>query len=107
MQINQIKIQQYLAVPLTIIVKFYRMCISPFLGNNCRHYPSCSQYSVQSLEQHGFIKGFILTIARIIRCNPWSLGGFDPVPKVVNFSKFSSFKLSGNYQTQLYKKYDL
>ncbi len=51
------------------------------LGNNCRFYPTCSSYGIDAFKEHGAIKGFILTVWRILRCNPFSKGGVDYVPK--------------------------
>lgn len=85
-------------------IETYQKNISPFLGKNCKHYPSCSHYGKEALQKHGIIKGFILTTARILRCNPWSLGGFDPVPEEVRFKEISSFKIFGNYKTELYQQ---
>ena len=86
------------------LIKSYQYALSPFLGQNCRHYPSCSHYSLESLNKYGFLKGGLLTFLRILRCNPWSLGGYDPVPENVSFKKISSFKFVGNYQTKLYQQ---
>ncbi|MGE5454427.1 MAG: membrane protein insertion efficiency factor YidD [Methylocystaceae bacterium] len=47
---------------------------------SCRYYPSCSNYALEALEKHGLIKGCYLAVWRILRCNPWSQGGYDPVP---------------------------
>lgn len=66
---------------LILLVKFYRVCISPYKGNiNCRYTPTCSQYALEALEKYGPIKGTYLSIKRILRCNPFSKGGYDPVP---------------------------
>ena len=86
-----------------LLIKGYQKVISPYFGKNCKHHPSCSCFGIESIEKHGAVKGLILTTSRIIRCNPWSLGGYDPVPKEVSFKKLSSFKLFGNYKTELYK----
>jgi len=61
-------------------IKLYKKFISPMLGDNCRYYPTCSEYMMQAIEIHGVIKGIILGTYRILRCNPWSKGGYDPVP---------------------------
>ena len=53
---------------------------SPFLGNNCRFYPSCSSYMIEAIEVHGVFKGLWLGTRRILRCHPYSDGGIDPVP---------------------------
>lgn len=48
--------------------------------NNCRHIPTCSNYALEAIERYGFVKGWVLTIKRIIKCNPWGSSGYDPVP---------------------------
>lgn len=65
---------------LVWIVKAYQLILSPFLGQNCRFYPTCSQYSVEALQKHGALRGSYLTIRRVLRCHPWCDGGHDPVP---------------------------
>lgn len=60
-------------------VRFYQRLISPILPKNCRYYPTCSQYMVDSLKMHGPILGLIQGLARILRCNPFVRGGVDPV----------------------------
>lgn len=89
---------------LVFLIENYQKRISPLLGKNCKHYPSCSHYAKEALQTHGILKGFILTSARLLRCNPWSLGGFDPVPNDVIFKKIGSFKIFGNYKTELYQQ---
>jgi uncharacterized protein len=74
------RIRQGLSWFLIILVKFYQYSISPLLPNSCRFTPSCSQYSIEALNNHGVIKGLILSFTRIIRCNPWGGHGYDPVP---------------------------
>ncbi len=63
-----------------LIIRAYQKGISPWLGQHCRFYPSCSNYAIESFQRHGFIKGFILTFWRILRCQPLCKGGYDPVP---------------------------
>ena len=63
------------------VVRAYRLLLSPWIGNACRFEPSCSAYAIQALELHGASKGSYLTIARVVRCNPWCAGGCDPVPE--------------------------
>jgi putative membrane protein insertion efficiency factor len=65
---------------LIIAIKAYRYLLSPWFGNQCRFYPSCSAYALEAIEQHGAIKGCGLTIKRLLRCHPWCSGGVDPVP---------------------------
>lgn len=69
-----------LAWPLLALVWLYRMVISPWLGNNCRYQPSCSQYAMQALREHGAFRGTWLAAKRIGRCHPWGGSGYDPVP---------------------------
>jgi uncharacterized protein len=63
------------------LIKVYQKLISPLLPDSCRFYPSCSNYSVEAFRVHGFFAGFYLTVKRILRCNPFFEGGFDPVPQ--------------------------
>ncbi|GAB2180956.1 membrane protein insertion efficiency factor YidD [Denitratisoma sp. agr-D3] len=69
-----------LIYPLLVLIRFYKLAISPFLGRSCRFYPSCSEYTLEALQKHGLVKGLWLSVKRIGRCNPWHSGGFDPVP---------------------------
>jgi putative membrane protein insertion efficiency factor len=62
------------------LLKAWRLVISPIYGNVCRYYPSCSAYALRAVEFHGAIKGSWLTVRRLLRCHPWSPGGYDPVP---------------------------
>ncbi len=64
------------------IIRFYRKYISSVLPPRCRFYPTCSQYGLTAIEQHGAIKGSYLTIKRILKCHPFHPGGFDHVPEV-------------------------
>lgn len=73
--------QKIIIFPFEILIRFYQLAISPWLGSNCRFTPTCSSYMLESLRTHGLIKGLYLGIIRIIRCNPWGGSGFDPVPK--------------------------
>ena len=58
----------------------YKLTLSPLLGNVCRFEPYCSDYALEAIESHGFLKGSLLATWRVLRCNPWSRGGYDPVP---------------------------
>ena len=62
------------------LVRGYQLLISPWMPPSCRFFPTCSEYSRISYIRHGFLKGTWLTVARILRCNPWNPGGYDPVP---------------------------
>jgi putative membrane protein insertion efficiency factor len=61
-------------------IKTYQKYISPYKSTKCPYFPSCSCYGIQAVEKHGAIKGSALTAWRILRCNPFSKGGYDPVP---------------------------
>ncbi|MGM0418787.1 MAG: membrane protein insertion efficiency factor YidD [Thermodesulfobacteriota bacterium] len=62
-----------------LIIRFYQLCISPYLGSNCRFYPNCSAYSYQAIEKFGIFKGLWLSLKRILKCHPFHPGGYDPV----------------------------
>ena len=63
-----------------LMIKFYRKYISPMISTKCPYYPSCSQYGLEAVEKYGALKGGLLAAWRILRCNPFSKGGYDPVP---------------------------
>ena len=63
-----------------IIIRAYQIIISPFKPNCCRFYPSCSNYCIEAVTQHGILRGLWYGLRRIISCNPYNLGGYDPVP---------------------------
>lgn len=65
---------------LMALVKGYQRGISPLLPPSCRFYPSCSQYAVEALREHGAARGGWLALRRLLRCGPWHPGGIDPVP---------------------------
>jgi putative membrane protein insertion efficiency factor len=60
-------------------IRVYQRAISPALANRCRYYPSCSEYAVQAIRSYGILRGLVLAAWRLLRCNPWSHGGFDHV----------------------------
>ena len=62
-----------------LILKFYKKFISPVLPDSCRFYPTCSEYAAAAVGKYGVLKGSIKSIYRIIRCNPFNKGGYDPV----------------------------
>ncbi|MFO7748110.1 MAG: membrane protein insertion efficiency factor YidD [Orrella sp.] len=62
------------------LIRLYRFFLSPWLGSHCRFTPSCSEYGITAIKRWGALKGAWLTVYRILRCNPWSKGGDDPVP---------------------------
>lgn len=62
-----------------LAIKFYKKLISPILPPSCRFYPTCSEYSIQALEKYGVLIGGAKSIWRILRCNPFNKGGYDPI----------------------------
>ena len=64
---------------VTAPIKAWQRFISPAFGQRCKYYPSCSEYAVQAIQRFGILRGLVLAAWRLLRCNPWSHGGFDPV----------------------------
>lgn len=62
------------------LIRGYQLLLSPWLGNNCRFQPTCSQYAIDAVRAHGVLRGLWLTTRRIGRCHPWGSHGHDPVP---------------------------
>lgn len=62
------------------IIWFYKMAISPYTRRSCRFTPTCSEYAVEAIKKHGAFKGLGLSLWRVLRCNPFCKGGYDPVP---------------------------
>ena len=64
------------------LIKLYQLFISPILGSNkCRYYPTCSEYAIEAIDKKGIFKGSVMTLFRILKCQPFSKGGYDPVDK--------------------------
>ena len=78
MNFNMIKI-----LPFILVIKLYQWFISPILKTNCRYLPTCSEYAVLSLKEHGIMKGLYLTFKRIFSCHPYGGEGYNPVPKKI------------------------
>ena len=74
------------------IIKIYQRFISPFFPSSCKFSPTCSKYGIEAINKYGPLKGGFLTIKRILRCNPWSKGGYDPIP----WKDFYTFKLQSH-----------
>ena len=72
--------RNFLTSACCLLIRFYQVCVSPFLPPCCRFYPSCSHYALEAFRKYGPFRGFSLTARRIARCNPYCEGGFDPVP---------------------------
>lgn len=65
---------------MLLLIKFYRLAISPFMAPHCRFYPSCSEYSYSAISRYGVLKGSHLSLSRLLKCHPWHPGGYDPLP---------------------------
>ena len=78
MNFNMIKI-----LPFILVIKLYQWIISPIIKTNCRYLPTCSEYALLSLKEHGIIKGLYLSFKRIFSCHPYGGAGYDPVPKKI------------------------
>lgn len=63
-----------------LLVRGYQVAIGPLFPSQCRFYPSCSAYMIEALERHGAARGLVMGVRRILRCHPFHVGGFDPVP---------------------------
>ena len=73
--------RKVITYPFIALIRFYQVAISPYTPASCRFTPTCSQYSVESLQVHGLIKGGWLALKRISKCHPWGGSGYDPVPE--------------------------
>jgi putative membrane protein insertion efficiency factor len=73
-------------LPLVALIRFYQLVISPLFPRSCRFYPTCSQYALVAISEHGALRGSWLAIARLGRCHPWNPGGVDYVPAPRNSS---------------------
>ena len=73
-------LRKILIFPFVVLIQLYRKLISPLLPNSCRYTPTCSAYGLEAFRKHGVLKGFFLTVRRILSCNPWGGSGYDPVP---------------------------
>ena len=65
---------------LIMLIKAYQVLLSPFFGQQCRFYPTCSQYGLDVIKKHGALIGSYYLVRRLLRCNPWHSGGHDPIP---------------------------
>jgi putative membrane protein insertion efficiency factor len=72
---------------LKLFIKGYKKLISPLLGNHCRFTPTCSEYAMEAIDRFGAIRGSLLATWRILRCNPFGKGGYDPVPERFTFKR--------------------
>ncbi len=82
------------------LVRGYQRFISPLFPPSCRYYPTCSTYMIEAITVHGAIKGTLMGVARILRCNPWAKGGFDYVPQKFSLRKNQRDKVHPNYEIE-------
>ena len=73
-------IKKIIVAPFIFLIRFYQVCISPLKPPTCRFTPTCSQYALEAFRKYGPLKGFWLSLRRILRCHPWGGSGYDPVP---------------------------
>jgi putative membrane protein insertion efficiency factor len=66
---------------LISLIRIYQFLISPWIGQHCRFFPSCSNYAIEAIQRFGAGRGAYLTIRRLLKCHPWHHGGIDPVPE--------------------------
>ena len=65
------------------LIAFYKVALSPFFGQQCRFYPTCSSYAQEAIERHGSMRGGWLAVKRLVKCAPWHRGGIDEVPEKI------------------------
>jgi putative membrane protein insertion efficiency factor len=68
------------SLPFELLIRLYQVTLSPFIGGQCRFSPTCSHYGLEAYRSHGVFRGSFLTVRRVLRCHPFSRGGYDPVP---------------------------
>lgn len=81
-----------LGIVFLCLIRFYQLCLSPFVGTCCRFFPSCSEYALEAIKVHGALKGAWLSLKRIAKCGPWHPGGCDCVPLRKNTKNGSNNK---------------
>ena len=79
--------------PFLAAIALYRVTLSPLIGANCRHLPTCSDYAREAIETNGAWKGGWLTLARLCRCHPWGSHGFDPAPDLIDLGEIAGLRV--------------
>lgn len=83
--LEKVLVEKSLAVRvLVMVLRVYQVCLSPFLVNSCRFYPSCSHYALEAIQNRGVLAGVMLTFKRLSKCHPWHPGGVDLVDVEAN-----------------------
>jgi putative membrane protein insertion efficiency factor len=72
---------------LIVLLRGYRLFVSPLYGQVCRYHPSCSTYALEAVTVHGSLRGSWLALRRLVRCHPWAPGGYDPVPPASDMTR--------------------
>jgi len=90
---------KFFSAPILIIINSYRKFISPVIPSSCRLHPSCSTYALKAVRVHGPTKGVLLSVWRLLRCNPFTKGGVDPVPPKGAWR--AELDLAGNTRTKV------
>lgn len=85
---------------LLLLVRVYVAFLSPFLGGACKFYPSCSNYAREAIERHGARRGSVLALKRLLRCHPFTRGGFDFVPDELPSAAHAHLAASGQGKVQ-------
>jgi len=77
-------LKKILIFPFVLLIRFYKVAISPYTPSTCRYHPTCSSYALEALQKRGLFVGGWLAIKRIFSCHPWGGSGYDPVPEKNN-----------------------
>lgn len=75
------KIDGLLGKAMILLIRAYRLFLSPWIGQQCRFHPTCSAYAIEAIQRYGAVRGAWLAARRLGRCHPWHEGGIDPVPE--------------------------
>lgn len=86
--------RQIMSLIFTALIRVYQVCLSPLLGPSCRYHPTCSNYALDAINQHGPLRGLWLALRRLSRCHPWGGSGYDPVPEPAIHAASSAPKAS-------------
>jgi putative membrane protein insertion efficiency factor len=86
--------------PLLLLIRAYQLGLSPYLGQRCRFYPSCSSYAAEAIAVHGAWSGSVLAAKRLCKCHPWHPGGCDPVPAAGSASAVSAVSSTASVLSQ-------
>lgn len=95
-----------LAWMLGLPIRAYRCVISPLIPPRCKYYPTCSTYALQCLNKHGAVKGVALSVWRIARCNPWSMGGVDLPPLKGQWRAEEALRMSDQELAEHFRRLD-